>query len=464
MLTQSAPNLSENTKALWLKALSAFELRNYSYAISLLQAVLKEKPEFLDARKTLRKSQIALTKGKKSLFGGFSVQGLTGNQTLKKDPRAALEAAEKMLESDPFNAQGNHLLKEAAMALNDPATAAFALQTVVDGNPKDTKALHDLGDFHYSQGDAEKAIPIYNRILEINPSDLVATKRSKDAAAANTMKTGGWETAKDYRDLIKNKEEAISLEQKGRVVKSEEMIDQQLAELHQQAEAQPENLDVVRKIAALYEQREDLTNALAWYNYASDLSQGTDSWLLRKASDLQLKQLDLEIKEREDWLVAAGEEHEESPRIIGEVAEMKARKAQFLLDEAHKRVERNPTDLQFRFELGEQLMLSGQFTEAIPELQRARQNPNVRLRAMNLLGQCYVGKKMLDLAVKQFTDAASEILAMDATKKEILYKLGSLYEELGQKDKALDCFKQIYEVDYSYQDVATRVESSYSGN
>lgn len=109
-------------------------------------------------------------------------------------------------------------------------------------------------------------------------------------------------------------------------------------------------------------------------------------------------------------------------------------------------------------------MLSGQFTEAIPELQRARQNPNVRLRAMNLLGQCYVGKKMLDIAVKQFTDAASEILSMDATKKEILYKLGVIYEEMGQKEKALDCFKQIYEVDYGYQDVARRVENSYAAS
>ncbi len=132
-----------------------------------------------------------------------------------------------------------------------------------------------------------------------------------------------------------------------------------------------------------------------------------------------------------------------------------------LISEAKKRVERNPTDLQLRYELGEQLVMAGEHTEAIPELQRARQNPNARLKAMNLLGQCYTEKGMLDLAVKQFKDAASEIIAMDATKKEILYKLGLVFQKMGKKSESLDCMKQIYEVDYGYLDVAQRVESSY---
>ena len=132
-----------------------------------------------------------------------------------------------------------------------------------------------------------------------------------------------------------------------------------------------------------------------------------------------------------------------------------------LLDETRKRVERNPTDLVFKYELGEQMALAGHYTEAIPELQKARQNPNVRIKAMNILGQCYVGKGMNDLAVKVFLEASAELANMDATKKEIIYRLGLLYERMEQKDKALDCFKQIYEVDYGYEDVAARVESSY---
>jgi Flp pilus assembly protein TadD len=127
-------------------------------------------------------------------------------------------------------------------------------------------------------------------------------------------------------------------------------------------------------------------------------------------------------------------------------------------------VARNPTDLQLRFELGENLFDAGRFREAISELQRARQNPHARLKAMNLLGCCYSELEMLDLAMKQLEEASREILSMDAMKKETMYNLGLVYERMGEREKSLACMKQIYEVDYGYRDVAQRVESSYEQN
>ena len=50
---------------------------------------------------------------------------------------------------------------------------------------------------------------------------------------------------------------------------------------------------------------------------------------------------------------------------------------------------------------------------------------------------------------------------MDATKKEIVYNLGLVYEQMSESQKALECMKQIYEADYGYKDVAVRVERSY---
>jgi tetratricopeptide (TPR) repeat protein len=95
-------------------------------------------------------------------------------------------------------------------------------------------------------------------------------------------------------------------------------------------------------------------------------------------------------------------------------------------------------------------------------LQRARQNPNARLKAMNLLGRCYCELGMLDLAVKQLEDAAREMTVMDAVKKEIVYNLGLVYEQMGDSKKYIDTMKKIYETDYGYRDVAERVERSYS--
>lgn len=114
-----------------------------------------------------------------------------------------------------------------------------------------------------------------------------------------------------------------------------------------------------------------------------------------------------------------------------------------------------------RYELGEHLTAAGQCRDALPELQRARQNPNARLKAMNLLGQCYRELGMLDLAAKQLDDAAREMVVMDMVKKEIVYNLGLVYEKMGETGKYIDAMKQIYEADYGYRDVAARVERSY---
>ena len=51
---------------------------------------------------------------------------------------------------------------------------------------------------------------------------------------------------------------------------------------------------------------------------------------------------------------------------------------------------------------------------------------------------------------------------MDAMKKEIVYNLGLVYEQMGDAESYIAAMKQIYEADYGYRDVAERVESSYS--
>ncbi len=477
-------DLPENSRQLWLKALSAVELRNYGYAISLIQAVLKETPGFLDGRKRLRKVELAATKGKKSFLSGLSSASLKGGSVMKKDPLAAMELAEKTFETDPTNVQANHLLKEAAKAAGYPEIAAFALETLVDANPTDTKLMHELGALYTSTGDSDKAVEIYSKIAAANPADMVAVKMSKDAAATATMKKGGWEKEGSFKDKLANKDEAAALEQKSRIVRSAEAIDDLLAELHPKWEADQTHVDNCKRMAKLWEERYEvepnddaLANAIWFYEHTNTVLNGADPGVLRKLSDLQMKQTEVQIKVQEDyatateaWLAGEGASLTEDEKLPYQqavddaknaAAEIRKSRDELLITDARRRIERNPTDLQLRFELGELLVRAGQYSDAIEQLQRARQNPNARIKAMRFLGQCYREKGMLDLAAKQLKDAASEMLAMDGLKKEILYELGLVYGLMSKKDEALACFKEIYEVDYAYRDVAQRVESSY---
>jgi tetratricopeptide (TPR) repeat protein len=243
-----------------------------------------------------------------------------------------------------------------------------------------------------------------------------------------------------------------------------ESLDKQIAETYALQQAEPTNIDLARRLGALNEQKDDIAAAIGWYQYAADLTKGADAGLIRKVSDLKTKGLEREIAAHEEFLSTHAADHELSAKKTEELKVAKKKRAEILVEDARKRVERNPTDLQLRFELGEHLVNAGHFREALPELQRARQNPNARLKAMNMLGRCYSDLGMLDLAMKQLEEASREILAMDAMKKEIIYNLGLVYERMGEREKSLSCMKQIYEADYGYKDVATRVESSYKQN
>src|SRR5438093_7321332 len=467
MAVKTEKELSEDQRAHWLKAVAAIELRNFGYAISLLQGILKQEPQFLTGRQLLRRTVVKLYKAAKKTFFNVSIASVAvmkAQSEMKKDAKRAVELIEKILEDEPYNKQANLALKEAAVAAGWLETAVFALQTLLEENARDIKLLHELARLYHALGESEREVEIYNRINAIDPGDAAAMRLGKDASARDSMKSGGWGAAESYRDLIKDKEATVSLEQQSRMQLTGESLSQQIAEAYALHQVEPANVDLARRLGALNEQKEDFEAAIGWYQYAADLTKGADAGLVRKASDLKMKCLEREIAAHEEFLSTHDAASELYAKRSEQLKAAKGKRAEILIDDARERVARNPTDLQLRFELGENLFNAGQFREAVAELQRARQNPHARLKAMNLLGCCYSELEMLDLAVKQLAEASNEILSMDATKKEIVYNLGLVYERMGDPEKSVACMKQIYEVDYGYKDVAKRVESSYARN
>jgi tetratricopeptide (TPR) repeat protein len=464
MAVKTEKELSEGLRALWLKAVSAIELRNFGYAISLLQEILKQEPEFLIGRQLLRRTEVTKSKSARKSFFKIStapIGVMRAQREIKNDPGRAVQILEKVLEAEPYNRHANLLLKEAAIAAGWPQIGAFALRTLLEENPRDVKVLHELGRLYHDLQEYENEVEVYNQVSAIDPLDAEALRLGKDASARASMQRGGWTEAESYRDLIKNKEEAISLEQQSRIRLTGEALDQQITEAYAQHQAESGNLDIARRLGALNEQKNDIESAIHWYQYAADLTSGADTALLRKISDLKIKRLERDIAADEEFLSTHNPTDELYAEKSKRLREANIARAEIRIADAQERVRRNPTDLQLRFELGEDLFKAERFHEAVPELQRARQNPHARLKAMNLLGCCYGELGMLDLATKQLEEASHEILSMNRMKKEIVYNLGLMYERIGEPKKSVACMKQIYEVDYGYRDVARRVESSY---
>src|SRR5262249_775412 len=206
MAVQTEKELSESLRALWLKAVSAIELRNFGYAISLLQEILKQEPEFLTGRQLLRRAEVTKSKSAKKSFFNIStapIGVMKAQQQMKKDPKRAVEMLEEVLETEPYNRQANLLLKQAALAPGWPEVGIFALRSLLEENPRDVKVLHEMGRLYHQLGDHENEVEVYNQITAIDPFDAQAFRLAKDASARASMKRGGWTEAESYRDLIK---------------------------------------------------------------------------------------------------------------------------------------------------------------------------------------------------------------------------------------------------------------------
>src|SRR6059058_6051399 len=177
MPVKSEKELSEQLRNHWLKAVAAIELRNFGYAISLLQGILKQEPEFLTGRQLLRRAEVTKQKAAKKALFNVSTAALSimkVQREVKKDPKRAVEMIEKVLEDEPYNRQANLILKQAAVAAGWPEIGVFALRTLLEENPRDVKVLHELGRLHHELGEHEQEVVIYNQITAINPLDAEA--------------------------------------------------------------------------------------------------------------------------------------------------------------------------------------------------------------------------------------------------------------------------------------------------
>jgi tetratricopeptide (TPR) repeat protein len=459
-------DLPQSLSSLVQKADAAILSQNVGYAVQLLLPVVKAEPNYLDGRRKLRKASAANKKGTaapKKLFGGLGGGGFSNMKlqgVVKKEPASALPELEDLLVDDPYNPQVNGMLYEAAIALDMPETAAFALETIREGHPADTKNMHRLAQHYLLNKEPEKAANIFAAILRVDNTDGEARKGVTNANAQASITRQGWGQRESVRDLLKSKEQAKSLEDDSRKGMTADQLDARLAEWGEKYNEDPQNINVVKKIADLYEQKEDLVSALQWYDYAFGLNTA-DTALASKVQQLRDRVDDQHFATLKAELEANPDAPDAAHKRV-EFEELLAARRTRQIASTKDRVEKNPTDLQLRFEYGAALLAGGQLSEAIAELQKAKNNPNIRNRSTLMLARCYEQKGIYDLALRQLNECAQELLGMDATKKEVLYAKGLIHEKLGQKEAALDDFKQIYEVDYGYLDVAQRVESSYS--
>lgn len=459
MIVQEA-ELDPKYQALWKKALISAERKNWEYVIDQVLPIVTANVGFLDGRKLLRSAESEASGGSGGKKFSFGIGGFKPSS--KKEPAEQIaDLEENVFRKDPFNLNANEQLYDIAMKMHFPDLAAFALETIRAGHPDNTKHMHKLAQHYMAHEQPEKASEVYRLIVKVDPRDMDAMKGEKDAAARTSILRQGWGAEGDFRKAMKDGGEAAKLEMLSRQGMTQEQMEQFLAETIAQYEADQTNIVIVKRMADLYEKLGQIDSALMFYDYALNTLNPGDVALQRKVEIIRDKVQDKQIEDFEREI----ESNPNAPDIEdkrAQVAEIRRQRSTVVINEAKTRVDRNPTDKTLRYELGQAYFSAGLYTEAIPELQQAKSNPNMRIKAILMLGRCFGRKNMNDLAKTSLLEAAKELVVMDAIKKEVLYELANILEKMGDRAASLEALKEIYNADYGYKDVAKRVESSYS--
>ena len=456
MPEKSINAVSADLRELYKKGNAALQRNNLDYAIAIFQQVLVKDPAFFDCRQALRATQFKKVGGQTSFFKKMLASAspllAKGNLVLRKNPAEAIEIAEQILSREPTNTSAHRLLAEAAMAADLPKTAMLSLEIALKNAPKDYQLSMSYGQALAQAGEVTKAEAVYVDLIRAYPQKGEVGQALKDLSARKSLDEGGFGGGGSYRDMLRDKEEATSLEQQSKQIRSEDSTRTLITDYETRLAQEPDNLKLVRSLAELYSQRKDYQRALEYYQRIRAAA-GGDPSLEKAIAETQLKRFDQDTAKLDPNAADYGEE----------VERMKGERLQLQLAETKGRVERYPTDLSIRYELGELYFQAGQISEAIQEFQKAQSNPNRRLQAMTYLGQCFAHRGMFDMAARKFQDAIKEKIGWDDQNKELHYQLGTVLEKMEKREEAIEQFKLVYEVDIGYKDVAEKVDKYYSG-
>jgi len=461
MSDNTIANLPPQFKEMFNKGVGAFERGNLDYAIDMFTACLEADLMLHDVRKFLRVAEIKKFKEKRSgtyvhMLTTFENLHLYGTATVSLkagETTRAIKTCETLLRNDPLNLKFVNLFCDAVEAAGRPDLSIQTLAIVSDYYPENPALFSRLGHLYLGNNQPAQARECFEAVLHTKPHDGDAIKALKDAMALQSLSQDSWGAVasgeKNFRSIIKDSKEAELLEKESKAIRTTDDTSNLIEDAKAKIERDPNNLNYYRNLASLYSNAKMFTEAMEVLKKAEIVRGHADPDIDATLASIQLKQFDHEIAE----LTKNGEKQA--------VEELRGRRNDFYHEDISNRVAKYPNDLNLRYEYGVSLFLRDMHTEAIQQFQLSQRNPRWHVKSLYYLGLSFEAKGQHDLAVEQLEKAAEELISMDTTKKDILYELGRIKEVQGDIPNALQFYKQIYQADIGYKDIARKVEQTY---
>lgn len=402
-----------------------------------------------------------------ALFRGPKKVGFTDSMKLKsaRDPKTAMLLAEGLLCKEVRKPEYMEAVFRNAAKARFDATAMWMGEMLNEAAIREEKTQPSrfqlLREVYEQLGDAnadsdlptaiacyERAVDALDKLRALKPQDMSLSMDLRDVAGKLTILKGRYSSAESFRDSVKDTDAQKELHDRDRMVQADERLDEIIAKARAAYEADPKDRKTVIDLADLLCRREDEREENKAISILVKAYKESNEYTYRqRAEDIRIRQL--RRKERE--LQAKGDKT---------VLEQHQRdQIKFELDVFKNRIRHYPTDMRLRYRYGELLFRAGQYDEAIPVLQEARNDPKYRFQCGLYISRCFYKKGYHSGAI----DILKETIATyetpdDATGKELQYWLGRSYEADGRAPEALKTYGQLIQWDYNYRDVRKRID------
>jgi tetratricopeptide (TPR) repeat protein len=429
---------------------------NFDYAISMYIEGLRRAPDAAEqGHKPLRHNAlIRQAKGgkKPSMFEKM-------RRSRGKSPLENMLNAEFLLAKDPDNLAYAEQMLKAAVAGSLKKTARWIADLIFEAN----KALEKpslqtfvlLKDSYSAMEEYAKAVNACGYACKLKPDDAALADEFKNLSANLTMQKGKYDQDGDFRQSIKDRESQEKFQSQQAVVKSVDFRQQTVTEARQllQSDYSPQN--VFRLADALGELQSDDADSEAMKLLDDAYVQLKDFTFKRRSGEIMLKVLRRHIRKAKVSLEKNSSDHSARAAFTDATKQLLAAEME------HYRLcmENYPTDLRLRYEYGVRLMRNQKYDEAIPYLQEAKKEPKHKISAMNKIGLCFFMKGWLTDAIDTLTQAIDVYeIKDDDIAKDLRYNLARAYEQQGNTDQALELYRKLAQLDFSYKDVRAKVD------
>jgi tetratricopeptide (TPR) repeat protein len=319
-----------------------------------------------------------------------------------------------------------------------------------------------LKDSYIALGEYDKAVAACQRASRMRPDDKELADQCKNLSAELAMSKGKYDKDGDFRQSIRDQETQAKLYAQDRVIKTQDYRVSAVEDARKAYAREPEQPKNVFSLAGALADLETDEAENEAIQLLEDACVGRHNFNFKeRAGLLKIRQLKRKLRPVRQVL----ETQPENAEAKTQQAELTAKLNDTELEHYRLCVENYPTDLAAKYEYGLRLLQNQRFNEAIPLFQEAQKDPRRKIAAMDKIGSCFFMKGWYADAVDVFARAIDAYeIKEDGLAKELRYNLARAYEEQGQKEKALEVYRRIAQLDFGYKDVSVRVDRLRAGS